>query len=662
MIRHQIDRRLWWGLGVLTVFAFAILAACTSETVVPTAIVIEKQVIVEKEVPVEVVKQVIVEVEKQVIVEKEVPVVREVEKQVVVEKEVRVVQTVIVEREVVRVVEKEVVREVLVTARSTGFPVAGSQLIVAVNDVGPSIYHRGTIIPSPHWGNAIVLGIGETMTDYDLRNDDPYSPMIAASWEFEEVDGVDGVTWHIQQGVPYHDPAYGTVKAEDIHWGLEESRRGKYFAIAYWDADFKDMRVLDEHTLRWDWATGPNLRWSFLTRHDTRAGWASPKKYFDDEGEDAVNRRPIGTGPYKLIEHVANDIIVLEGVKNHWRINPGFESVRVIEVPEQSTRIAMFKSGQADVVKVAMPFLDQVKDLPGVRLQVGHGVDWKLGTNIVFGGNWLTFTEEDGSPATSQTPLVTENPWVGDPAVPGSMENAKKVRLAMSLAVDREALNDVMLAGLGCLSFVYGVDTCHNRWEARWGHEYDPERAKTLLAEAGYSEGFEFTFWAPTGRDPTYQELCQAVWPMWEEIGLKVNVDASDMNIRLPQIRRGDPEFGMKDVFCFSYAGSLATPLAFTDVIPDATYGIGTQTNVGFDYPEARDYSSRLFSLFDEEEAWSGPIRDYMTSMSHLGYMWTFNTVAWQDPWAVGPGVGDFEFIMHGVNIPELESLRPAAE
>ena len=340
-------------------------------------------------------------------------------------------------------------------------PLPGSEFIVVVKAVGVPVYHQ-PVAGALNEEITRKLGLREMLLDYDGL---VHSGMIASSWEFEEIDGVDGITWHIRRGVPWSDLAYGTVDAEDVLWTYEQmTREGTNSGLhaEWWLADYKNVRALDSHTVRWDWREGPTIRWPHMARHRAAGTPISSRQQYEDLGEDAVNLLPIGTGPYKLVQHVDSDIIVLEGVKNHWRRNPGFETVKVIEVPEETTRIAMLASGQADVTAVAMSLIDQIIDIPGVRLDTGQARGDKTGFTINFGGNWTITHDKFGIPVEDNTEFPqgvrpTDSPWVGDINDPESMANARKVRLAMSKAIDRQAIFDEIMSGAStaCIAYLY---------------------------------------------------------------------------------------------------------------------------------------------------------------------------------------------------------------
>ena len=659
------------------------------ETVVVEKVVTETVEVPGETVTVEVVKEVMVpgetvvvekEVVKEVMVPGETVVVEKVVTETVVVpgetvtveviKEVMVPgETVVVEKEVVKTVEVPVIQEVIKTIEVPAEPVmskptlplAGSELIAVVSAVGVPVYHQPV---SDGLVEEIILKLGlrETLLDYDGV---ALSGMIAPSWKFEDVDGVGGITWDIRRGVSWHDLSYGTVDAEDVIWTYEQmTREGTNSGLRaeWWLADYMNARALDSHTVRWDWREGPTLRWSHMARHRAAGTPISSKQQYENLGEDYVNRDPIGTGPYKLVQHVDNDIIVLEGVKNHWRRNPGFETVKVIEVPEETTRIAMLSNGAADITMVTMSLLDQVMDIPGVRLDTGQARGDKSGFTINFGGNFTITHDKDGRPVEENTEFPvgvrpTDKPWVGDINDPESLANARKVRLAMSMAIDRQAIFDEIMGGasIACIAYFYTIDTCNPQWDKEWQaeHAYDPAAAKALLAEAGYPNGFEFTYWPRLGRFPTYDEIATAVAAMWENIGLNVNLDASPSSARATQFR----ERTLTDVWVAHWIGDASDPIIFTDFLSDQTFGL-VNYSPGWDIPESYELVDAVKTVTNYDEFWAGPARRWYEVLHRD--LFALGVMSWKDPWAVGPKVGNFDMHQHGRQIPELESLEPA--
>ena len=535
------------------------------------------------------------------------------------------------------------------------YPVPGSQLNVAVKDVGPAVYHRPNST-YPYYPYASWLGIGETLVDV-ASDGSTLIPKVAASWTL----GEDGITFVLQQGIPFHDAKYGTVKAEDVEFTyLENAREGSRVPNGgYYNFDFEPMQIIDSGTVFWPWKAGPTVRWPWAAKDDTAGAPMMSKAYYDEVGEEQVNQQPVQTGNYRVLEHVADDLILLEGVPNHWRLNPGFERVKLFEVPEQATRIAMMASGQADSIDVAMPLLDQVIDLPGVQLVYGTIAN-TVGAAVNFGGNWQQRFLLDGTPVDNI--LHTEFPWVGDPNIPGDMEAARDVRLAFSKAIDRDAINEQILFGQGCIVFVDRISTCNAYHDDAWIHDpetngYNPDGARAILEATGFGGGFEFEYWTPEGISDSAIEIELAMAAMWQEVGLEANIDNSLYSVRRPEIalRAGG---GMKDIWVAAWGGNTVSPDAFTDTIPE--WSEDYSWNAGWSYPYANELVARLQVTLDAEEAWTGVLHDYGNFQAFTGEMGAFGTLSWFDPWVIGPRVASVNMSMHSTNIPELETMLPA--
>src|SRR5262249_5737658 len=187
----------------------------------------------------------------------------------------------------------------------------------------------------------------------------------------------------------------------------------------------------------------------------------------------------------KFVEHVRGDRIVYEAVGNHWRTTPHFKRLVFLKVPEPATRMAMLRAGSVDVIETGGGDVEELKKA-GVRTLTMANVAWVC---VVLGGQWPTKPTYD--------PTV---PW----ALP-DVERARKVRLALNLAVDKQAIIQQVLGGLGTpggtVNFYPG-----DAWATEallQPYPYDPAKAKALLAEAGYPKGFQVTLnltaWAALG-------------------------------------------------------------------------------------------------------------------------------------------------------------------
>ena len=376
----------------------------------------------------------------------------------------------------------------------------------------------------------------------------------------------------------------------------------------------------------------------------------SEAHYDDVGGDDGAQAFGVGTGPYKLVTHVADDQILLEGIKNHYRVDPGFETLRLVEVSEVATRIAMLNSGDADLTMVGLPLLDQIKDdIPNLEFYYGP-LSLGTGVSVYFGGNWRIEKDEDGN-VMPEWPPPSHLPWVGDYFDEESRENGRKVRVAMSMAIDRETINEVILGGQGCLVYIAVLSSCDSHFEEQWVTPYDPEGAKALLAEAGYPDGFTVPLWISGGLNDTYEEISQAVANYWEDLGLTVEIDNALYQVRRPQLCC---ERSMNDLFMSSY-GTASLADAWMDLLCCLSTRISW--SLGFSFPEMYDIEDRLKFESDPDAAWAGPLRDYFVYQDHEKL--SAGVIVFDDPWVGGNRLGSANMVIQGTIIPEVESLMP---
>ena len=160
----------------------------------------------------------------------------------------------------------------------------------------------------------------ENLLSRDLKTGG-MSPMLAERWEV--LDGGRTWTFHLRQGVPFHD-GWGEVTAEDVKFTFASIvKEGSANATAPWLRPLQSMEIADPYTITLHFAKP-------MVTFDNRvtqglfpsAAFIHSKKYIETVGEEAAERHPVGTGPWKFVEHIRGDRIVYEAVENHWRAVP----------------------------------------------------------------------------------------------------------------------------------------------------------------------------------------------------------------------------------------------------------------------------------------------------------------------------------------------------
>ena len=329
-------------------------------------------------------------------------------------------------------------------------------------------------------------------------------PMLAERWKV--ADGGRTWTFYLRKGVQFHG-GRGELTAEDVRFTFAAiAKEGSANSMAPEFRLIKSMEVENPYTItvRFD---KPSVAFGNKVTQGLFAsvGFIHSKRHIESVGDEGAERQPVGTGPFRFVEHVRGDRVVYEAVENHWRATPHWKRLVFLKVPEPATRMAMLRAGNVDVIEIGGEYVDELKKA-GVRTLTIPNVAWVY---VLLGGQWPTKATYD--------PKV---PW----ALPDA-ERARKVRLALNLAVDKDAIMQRVLGGLGSV-----VGSWHAFPNDPWTTEvlkkpypYDPAKAKALLTEAGYPKGFEVTMnltaWPGRGYLP---DLGEAVATYWEKVGIKV--------------------------------------------------------------------------------------------------------------------------------------------
>jgi len=226
-----------------------------------------------------------------------------------------------------------------------------------------------------------------------------------------------------------------------------------------------------------------------------------PPKYTAQVGDAGFAVKPVGTGPYRLVEWVKDDHLILEANPGYHFHPPAVERLVFRPVPELTTRVAALLSGQADLVSDIPP--DEVGKITqsGVaRIEVST-----LGGFVIM---------------VKITNYLMPGPW-----------EDVRVRRAINYAVDMDTILKTVLEGYGQVLGVplekeaFGYDP-----NIKW-YGYDPEKARALLREAGYPNGFDMTLHAPNHRYMNDVELMQAVAAMLGKVGIRAKVQVWEQSL-----------------------------------------------------------------------------------------------------------------------------------
>lgn len=385
-------------------------------------------------------------------------------------------------------------------------------LVIALDTLGAQVMDPIADTRAPHAHYHAPLW--DSLVGFDLEKGG-IGPGVAERWE----RAADGKSWtfYLRKGLRFHngDP----VTAHDVKFSLERKMSPESIAsgAAALRRAVDRIEVVDDHTVRVHTkGVIPHFAAS-LSRAVFMEGTVMPKKYFETVGVDGFRKKPIGSGPWKFVRSVPGDRIEYEAVDYpHWRGTPNFKRMTLLLVPEQSTRLAMVRTGEVAIASIGPEALKEAR-AGGMRVVSVPGT-----MQAVYQFWGLYRPEAKGSPLTDV-----------------------RVREALSLAIDRQQIIDHVMAKeaqwpMPFATFRYSSDMDVARWDdwSRSALRYDPARAKKLLAEAGHAGGFRMTFWnTALPGTPFMVQIGEAVAGFWEKIGVKVDMKVTEWGAFDPMTR-----------------------------------------------------------------------------------------------------------------------------
>src|SRR5262245_6016253 len=183
------------------------------------------------------------------------------------------------------------------------------------------------------------------------------APLLAERWEI--LDGGKAWRFHLRKGVPFHH-GRGEVTGEAVKFTFEMlAKTGSVNALAPEFRLITRMEITDPLTITLHFDK-PFVTFGNRVTHGLSASVAyiHSKQYVETVGEAEAERHPIGTGPWQFVEHLQGNRIVYEAVESHWRARPHFQRLVFLRVPDMVTRIAMLRSGDADVVELGGEYVE----------------------------------------------------------------------------------------------------------------------------------------------------------------------------------------------------------------------------------------------------------------------------------------------------------------
>ena len=354
-----------------------------------------------------------------------------------------------------------------------------------------------------------------------------FIPMLATRWEMAP----DGKSWtmDLREGVIFHSE-FGEFDAQDVAhmrflMGPQEGNLNSFRNT--WATTVNNVEIVDDHRVVFQ-LDKPDPGLDFFLSLSGDLVMLS-KNQWDQEGQDGLEQRLIGTGPYEYLEREVGQSISFSRVPyEHWRVpNADFQELELVWAPESATRLAMLLTQEAHMAELPRDVLAQaVSEGMGIS-QSGLGA---IMTWIVMGGQYYVTGDEAYDPTV---------PY----ALPG--EPGRLVRKALNKAISRDQINEFIFRHGGTPMLVHGYHPTlpgwNPEWEDRWEEEYgyDPEAAKDLLKQAGYPDGFKLKMYGSHTLPgvPELPDIAEAVSIFWTEIGIDVEIVSLEFSAVRPQYR-----------------------------------------------------------------------------------------------------------------------------
>ncbi|TMJ65530.1 MAG: ABC transporter substrate-binding protein, partial [Alphaproteobacteria bacterium] len=310
----------------------------------------------------------------------------------------------------------------------------------------------------------------------------PFAPSLAESWTISD----DGLLYEftLRKGITFHNGE--AVTSEDVKFSYERYRGSS-------------SKPLKDHVAAVETPDPLHVRFKlkapwpdFLTFYTTATGaaWVVPKKYVEQVGDEGFKKAPVGAGPYKFVSFTPGLELTMEAFDQYWRKKPSVHRLMFKVIPDESTRLAALKRGEIDIAySIRGELAEEVVRTEGLTLK----------PTVIQAPFWLYFPDQ----------WDPKSPW-----------HDQRVRQAASLAIDRKTINQALALGHSKITGSIIPQTFEYYWQPP-APQYDPAKAKQLLAEAGFAKGFDAGEYYCDG---SYSNVAEAVINDLQAVGIHVKL------------------------------------------------------------------------------------------------------------------------------------------
>jgi peptide/nickel transport system substrate-binding protein len=307
------------------------------------------------------------------------------------------------------------------------------------------------------------------------------APSLAESWTVSADQRV--YEFKLREGLKFHngDP----FTADDVKFSFQRSKVGPVLKDRV-----REVEIVGPARVRFHLHEPFPDFMAYYGTLASGAGWIVPRKYVEKVGDDGFRKQPVGLGPYRFVSYTPGVELVMEAFEGYWRKVPAVKRLVFKTVPDPTTRAAMLKTGEVDVAYML--------DSPAA-LELKKDPAFRLGFSGAIGVHYLDFFDQ----------WDPKSPW-----------HDRRVRLAANHAVDRRGLSEAETLGASRPTGAMAPRT-FDFTLALPPYAYDPARAKQLLAEAGYPNGFDGGDFYPY---PPYWSAGETIVGYFGAVGIRMKV------------------------------------------------------------------------------------------------------------------------------------------
>jgi len=355
--------------------------------------------------------------------------------------------------------------------------------------------------------NAILMHAYEGLTRYSAKYE--IEPALATKWTFISPTQV---RFELRKGVKFHDGTPFTADDVVFSFGRIKQPQG---TMQIYVTGINEIKKIDDHTVDMILAApNPLLLRNIVDFRIMSKAWSEKNRTanvqdYKAKEENFASRNAMGTGPYKITGWTPEQRVTMTINTDWWDKHQGnVKEVVYTPIKSDPTRVAALLSGDVDML-TDIPTQDVARLRTDSKLKVLDGPEVRT----------IFFAPDVGSAELKYSNVKGKNPFAD-----------KRVRQALSMAIDREAIKRNIMRGLSIpagLMVAPGVNG--NTPDLDVPTKVDPDGAKKLLADAGYPDGFEVRMNCPNNRYVNDEEICQAVIAMWARIGVKASLVAENM-------------------------------------------------------------------------------------------------------------------------------------